>query len=337
MEDPDTGMRPRTRMHAERLANVMVGDLAKGRVNPDKEITLKELDEMYIRVFPGRLNAMSEKNRETAMRRFYEHFSVVREIDHLAIGSYVTERLRTPTRFGKKRSMANVNRELAFLRRLLNWAWDQKIIDEQPFRGFKFLPEPKCSPRILSNTEMVRLEKALEQERFAPIRLIVLTILDCGLRPREVFTLQWMDTSDFDEAANYIDLENEVFDLSVTKSTRRVVPITKRLIDEYKSYPRTSNWVHPSPHDLTRPIGSIKKSFQSLLKESGIRGFKFYNLRHTAASWMLAHGADIMMVKEILGHADIKTTQRYLSAIAEEKRNAVNWRDKQSLPKDQKK
>jgi len=46
-------------------------------------------------------------------------------------------------------------------------------------------------------------------------------------------------------------------------------------------------------------------------KRAAIRGLRFHDLRHTAATRMAERGANIVAVKEILGHADIKTTMKY--------------------------
>ena len=42
---------------------------------------------------------------------------------------------------------------------------------------------------------------------------------------------------------------------------------------------------------------------------------RFHDLRHSHASWLLAGGADLQVVKERLGHASIMTTQRYLHTL----------------------
>lgn len=47
------------------------------------------------------------------------------------------------------------------------------------------------------------------------------------------------------------------------------------------------------------------------MRRAGIAGFTFHDLRHTAASWMRRAGVPLEDVQHMLGHADIRTTQRY--------------------------
>jgi hypothetical protein len=50
---------------------------------------------------------------------------------------------------------------------------------------------------------------------------------------------------------------------------------------------------------------------------------RFHDLRHSHASWLLAGGADLQVVKERLGHASIVTTQRYLHTLPEADETAI--------------
>lgn len=60
-----------------------------------------------------------------------------------------------------------------------------------------------------------------------------------------------------------------------------------------------------------KPLKDIKRSFQTALKQAGIKDFRFHDLRHTSTSHLLMRGALLKTVQEHLGHTTIAMTQRY--------------------------
>jgi integrase len=64
------------------------------------------------------------------------------------------------------------------------------------------------------------------------------------------------------------------------------------------------------PYSGNNP-SALKRSFGTALKRANIKGLVFHDLRHTCATRMAERGASIIAVKEILGHADIRTTMKY--------------------------
>ena len=55
----------------------------------------------------------------------------------------------------------------------------------------------------------------------------------------------------------------------------------------------------------------MDKSFETILKLAGIEDFRFHDLRHTFASWYMMNGGDLYELAKILGHSNIKMTERY--------------------------
>jgi integrase len=55
----------------------------------------------------------------------------------------------------------------------------------------------------------------------------------------------------------------------------------------------------------------VEGSFDDLLERAGIEDFRFHDLRHTFASWYMMNGGDLYELAKILGHSNIKMTERY--------------------------
>jgi integrase len=73
-----------------------------------------------------------------------------------------------------------------------------------------------------------------------------------------------------------------------------------------------------------RPFGNVQKSFDSACRRAGIYDFRFHDLRHTCASWMVMAGADLESVQKQLGHTSIKTTMRYAHSAPGHMKASIN-------------
>ena len=71
------------------------------------------------------------------------------------------------------------------------------------------------------------------------------------------------------------------------------------------------------------PSRSIRKAFEKAVRHAKLEDFRFHDLRHTAASYLMMRGASLADVRAVLGHTDIKMTMRYAHLSPEHLRAAV--------------
>jgi integrase len=92
------------------------------------------------------------------------------------------------------------------------------------------------------------------------------------------------------------------------------VPSTAQRRAQGKDNPRTPRLLDTDghiPNDWFR-----NQAWNRAVKKAGLeRGVRVHDLRHAHASWLLAGGADLQVVKERMGHGSITTTERYLHTL----------------------
>jgi integrase len=204
---------------------------------------------------------------------------------------------------------ATINRELACLKHMFSLAIKWKMADENPVKEVQLFQEQQIEMRILARDEIDRLV-ANASPRLKPILLIA---LNTGMRKGEILPLRWHD----------VDLDNQFFFLKQTKSNKpRKIPMSGFVTDVLRSIKKTGEFVFANPK-TGKPISDLQTGFKAACRKAGISDLRFHDLRHTAATYMIIGGIDLVTVKEILGHATIQMTMRYAHPTPENKRHAV--------------
>jgi integrase len=208
---------------------------------------------------------------------------------------------------------ATVNRELSQFRAMNRRArelWNS--IPSPAAVGRHLLQEPAHRTRYLDRAAEAENLLAACAEHLRPI---VVAALATGLRRGNLLALDW----------SQVDLRHRVITVRVKdrKPGGKVltVPIIPALLGELTALgPKTRGPVFTLNGN---PVGSVKTAFNAACRRAGIRGFRFHDLRHTAASWLVQAGVPLDVVRDILGHADVRTTMRYAHRQAEAKRQAM--------------
>jgi integrase len=170
--------------------------------------------------------------------------------------------------------------------------------------------------RYLSEGELARLKRALDDKRYRRgtkdlnqtilrMRLIVLVALTTGMRVAEIFGLRWSDVM-YGEGLLAVRAK-------LKGGKMRYVPMLPEVASELKRYPVviSDDRVFPPRKGARGARRRLEGSFEDLLKRAKISNFRFHDMRHTFASWYMMNGGDLYELAKILGHSNIKMTERY--------------------------
>ena len=251
-------------------------------------------------------------------------FIVYCQVDELStenIRSVVTLRairawLASLVQQGKSRS--TISRRTASIRSFTAWAYRRGYLDSDPgllvtsARGDQKLPQvqtPSDTAELLSYAAT----RTREENSPAAIRdwAILETIYATGIRVSEVCSL---DTTSIDQQGMTLTVIGK-------GNKERVVPFTRACLSALQawlSHGRPSLAIPEAGRalfvgDKGRRIDPrvIRSMIHRMCAQAGVRDLAPHALRHTAATHILAGGADLRAVQEMLGHSSLQTTQRY--------------------------
>jgi len=307
---------------AEQAEAVFKGELLQGRYNLAEnkgELLFEKLAEIYLDY--SKTTKLSYKSDVSTLKKLQAFFNGKRlnEISPILIESYRSMRKKQKKGSGEKaKTLKNstINREVEVLRKMLNIAIDNNWLDNNPCSSKRIRPlrEDRNRERFLNPEEEATLiEKCVGE--FSYMRPIIITALNTAMRKGEILNLTWKN----------VNLDRNFITVTKTKSGQdRYIPISPILRKELLQLNKNviSDYVFTNP-ETKNPYHDLKRSFPSICKKAEIEGIVFHDLRHTAATRMVACGVDLVTVKDILGHSDIKTTMRYSHPVPENKLEAI--------------
>lgn len=188
-----------------------------------------------------------------------------------------------------------------------------KFYYEQVLRRDRFfweIPRPKKPfqlPKLLNEEELRRLFNALSNKKH---KAMLFTAYSAGLRVSEIVRLK---LTDIDSERMQIFIEN------AKGKKDRYVNLSPVLLDILRAYfkqysPRPKVYLFESEQTGDAyPIRTVQQIFSNAKRDAGIlKDVGIHSLRHSFATHLLDKGTDIRYIKDLLGHFDIRTTERYL-------------------------
>ncbi len=233
-----------------------------------------------------------------------------------------------------KRSYATVSvlRKVSTLRRFYDYVRREGLRPDNPTDDLPALKRPRALPHVLGAEDVSQVLRTTVagQSDFQRLRdrAIMEVLYGSGVRRSELINL---NTSD-------VDLERRIMRIRHGKGDKeRAVLLTQAAADAMKLYlgvrPRTSDEAFFLSRNKRR-IGQVTmyEIFRTFVRLSGIRDHATpHTMRHSFATHLLENGADLVTIKELLGHESLSTTQIYTNVSVEHMRktfDAAHPRDK---------
>jgi integrase len=304
-----------SRTKAKEMRNAELAKVEKARTlgytEPTKD-TFAEVIPRYLKHQKARVTPeVYERTRGIVETHLKASFGTMRlaSIRRQDVQKYITDRLG-------KVSTGTVIREVSVLKHLFGLAVDWELIPTNPaYKTGGKKDNMKAAPgrvRYLQPTELAAVLEACPEW----LRPIAALLAFTGMRRGEELGLRWLD----------VDLRGRRILLPQTKNgDGRVVWLNDLAVGVIGALKQTSPTDRVFPLDVTP--GAVSQAFLRACREIGIADFRLHDLRHTAASWLRMSGADLQDVAKLLGHRDVRMTNRYAHLSGDHLSAAVNRLD----------
>lgn len=228
-------------------------------------------------------------------------------------------------------SPSTISAHLSSIRSLYRWLSSEGAIESDPADAISSPKRPKSLPHVLTSEQMDALMAAPDA-----------TSPD-GVRDRAMLELLYASGARIAELAaltvSSVDAGSMTVRLFGKGSKERIVPLYRTAVDAVEAYRTQARPVliarrHGGAPDAGElfisgggaPMGTdaLRYRFDALARKAGLpAGISPHAMRHTFATDLVAGGADLRSVQELLGHASLSTTQIYTHLTPERLRSAV--------------
>jgi integrase len=191
-----------------------------------------------------------------------------------------------------------INRTLGAVKKALHLAWERNLTPEDYGKHIKRLPENNSRTMYLSADQVNTLANHASEAVRAAIWIALLT----GARRGEILAMKKED----------IGPESITIHAGNTKTLRtRTVPIVPALRPHLDHVPLPINFE------------GLKSGFRRAREAAEMPWVTFHDLRHSCASLLINMGQPLEVVRDILGHSTVKTTERYAHLLVGKQRDAL--------------
>jgi integrase len=289
----------------------------KPRRAPAGVPTFRELVESYIanRVAPEANNpAKAEYQVRWMLKRHFSEW-LDRKLDAITVKDVLTVK----NACGDRHYLAN--RAVEFVRAVFNWS--SESLDGQinfwpatnPATSVS-LHKEKAREEYLQPAELVRFNKALDDEKHVDLRDFLIVAMNTGARRGDILSMRWQDVS----------FEQETWRVPFPKAGEsynvQLLPAALEVLKRRESE-KVEGAIYVFPGvGATGHLIELKKPWDAFRKRAGIPHIRIHSLRRTVASYMAIHGVSLQQIAAALGHRSMQSTLVYAKLCDESTRAA---------------
>lgn len=199
-----------------------------------------------------------------------------------------------------------INRRLKAIKRFFDYLIEQERLLVSPVKASHYVKEGKPLPKKLSQDQV---KKLFGKVRNPLDRALFLLMLRCGLRVSEVAHLKLSDI-DWEQKALLVEQGKGRKDRRVYISVDALTSLKECLKNRPGRVPGNYFFWNQKRKDKPLGVKAIQKKMERVAKAAGVKA-SCHSLRHTFASNLLEEGAEVISIKEFLGHESIASSERY--------------------------
>lgn len=247
------------------------------------------------------------------------------------------------SKLGKPLAPKTTHHIYATLCLIFDFAENQEMIAKNPMRKVDAPKKPKKPVDALTEAQAAQFFKLLPTLPL-DFHCMLLLFITTGIRRSECVGLQWRDlnekacTLQIERGGAYTPDSGTVISTPKTASSIRTIPLIPSvllLLQQLKKQTKSKHpnailneaFIFPSKNDLFTPRdpNAITRRVKRFMRNNGLPDLSPHDLRHSCATLLLAQGADIKSVQNLLGHSDASTTLNfYVKSDLNQMRNATN-------------
>lgn len=283
-------------------------------------ITFAAFSERYLKQVEVDTSRKNLENSCRVVKHANRHFGnvLLEKLEPRHLDDYKAKRLaEIQAAKGPQAGKTTVNIDVRTLKRALEYAIDWGYLRENPFRRIKTIRQEDKSPMAMSRQELSDLLVCVEDEQLKKFYIVAALT---GMRRGELVYLRWSD----------VDLDTQIISIQSSAEYRvkagkgRMIPISEAVVRILETLKENDPYVFANEKGSHYKEDYVTKKFKEAVREADLKEeYHFHCLRHSFATWIATAGVSALHIKELMGHAYVKTTESYTRIPASDLRCAV--------------